>query len=131
MTRVAYVDSSALAKLLILEAESPALTRWYVEVERAASSRIGIIETRRAVARRAGVLDPITVDKALSTIEIVELDRQIAERAASIGPASLRTLDAIHIATALQLGALDAFVTYDDRLAEAARLLGLPVIRPA
>jgi predicted nucleic acid-binding protein len=49
-----------------------------------------------------------------------------------IGPAWLRTLDAIHLASALQvLPALDAFVTYDDRLAAAARSLGLPVVRPA
>jgi predicted nucleic acid-binding protein len=47
-------------------------------------------------------------------------------------PAALRTLDAIHLATAMALApGLDAFVTYDDRLAEAARALGLPVIRPA
>lgn len=52
--------------------------------------------------------------------------------AATVGPSSLRTLDAIHLATALGLGAeLDAFVTYDNRLAEAARSLGLPVVSPA
>jgi predicted nucleic acid-binding protein len=48
-----------------------------------------------------------------------------------MGPAALRTLDAIHLATALELGPIDAFVTYDDRLAEAARGIGLPVVRPA
>lgn len=131
MTGIAYVDSSALAKLLIVEADLPALTRWYVEVDRAVTSRVGIVETRRAVARRGGVLDTAAVDKALATIEIVELDRQIAERAASIGPVPLRTLDAIHVATALQVGWIDAFVTYDDRLADAARAAGLRVVRPA
>ena len=54
------------------------------------------------------------------------------DRPAAIGPPLLRTLDAIHLATALALVPdLDAFVTYDDRLAEAARALGLPVVRPA
>lgn len=56
----------------------------------------------------------------------------IARSANSIGPLLLKALDAIHLATAQALGPeLDAFVTYDDRLAEAARTLGLPVVRPA
>ena len=62
-----------------------------------------------------------------------EVDRTIAALAAALEPPhKLRTLDAIHLATALALRSeLDAFVTYDDRLAEAARALGLPVVRPA
>ena len=68
----------------------------------------------------------------IADIEVVELDAVIARAAAGLGPAALRTLDAIHLATARGLGAgLDAFVTYDDRLADAARSLGLPVVRPA
>ena len=61
-----------------------------------------------------------------------ELDDAIANVAAALRPPLLRTLDAIHLATALALlPELDAFVTYDDRLAEAARAIGLPVVRPA
>jgi predicted nucleic acid-binding protein len=131
MTGVAYVDSSALAKLLLVEAGSPAMLQWYVEIERAATSRIGIIETRRAVARRVGALDEALIDRAFATVEIVELDRWVAEQAALIRPTLLRTLDAVHLATALQIGPVDAFVTYDDRLADAARAVGLPVVRPA
>ena len=128
---VAYVDASALAKLLIVEADSTAMERWYVEIERAVTSRVGVVETLRAVARRAIPLRNDLVDRTLASVGIVELDQSIAGRAATIGPAGLRTLDAIHLATALELGPIDAFVTYDDRLAEAARGMGLPVVRPA
>lgn len=62
----------------------------------------------------------------------LEVDEVIARVAASLPLATLRTLDAVHLASALHLiGELDAFVTYDDRLAEAARAVGLPVVRPA
>jgi predicted nucleic acid-binding protein len=128
---VAYVDASALAKLLIVEADSTAMERWYVEIERAVTSRVAVVETQRAVARRAIPLRNDLVDRTLASVEIVELDQSIAGRAATIGPAELRTLDAIHLATALEIGPIDAFVTYDDRLAEAARGIGLPVVRPA
>jgi len=127
---VAYVDASALAKLLVAEEDSPAMERWYVESDRAVTNRVGVIETRRAVARRSSPLQGDLVDQTLASVEIVELDPAISQRAATIGPSSLRTLDAIHIATALEVGPIDAFVTYDDRLAEAARVVGLPVVRP-
>ena len=128
---VAYVDASALAKLLIVEADSTAMERWYVEIERAVTSRVGVVETRRALARRAVPPPSVLVDRTLASVAVVELDLAIADRAAAIGPARLRTLDAIHLATALEIGPIDAFVTYDDRLAEAARGIGLPVVRPA
>jgi hypothetical protein len=128
----AYVDASALAKLALREPESVAMTRWYVEADRVLASRIAVVETRRAVARRAlGTDAPSSIDRALRSVEIIEFDEAIAERAAALGSPALRTLDAIHVATALEIGPIDAFVTYDDRLADAARLVGLPVVRPA
>lgn len=127
---VAYVDASALTKLVLDEPDSGAMRRWYVEHERVVCSRIGIVETRRAAGRSEH--DPAHLDLVLSSLEVIELDAGIARRAASIGPAALRTLDAIHLATAMILEAeLDALVTYDDRLADAARAIGLPVVRPA
>ena len=130
MTSVAYVDASALVKLVIHEPESPAMLNWYVESEELATSRIGIIETRRAARRH--VHDPIRLDSVLRSLVTLELDDIVAAEAARTEPAALRTLDAVHVATALELGEmLGAFVTYDDRLAEAARAAGLPVVRPA
>jgi hypothetical protein len=130
MTALAYVDASALAKLILDEAGSVEMRRWYVESERVASSRVGVVETRRAVARRPH--DAVHLEVILRSVETVEFDGSIALTAGTVGPAALKTLDAIHLASAIALlPQLDAFVTYDDRLADAARALGLPVVRPA
>lgn len=130
MSSLAYLDASALVKLVLDEAESQALNRWYVEAEHLVTSRIGIIETLRATARTS--FDADHRDIVLRDIEVIELSQAIANVAASVAPAAARSLDAIHLATALALlGEVDAFVTYDDRLASAARASGLPVIRPA
>lgn len=130
MTPISYVDASALVKLVVPETESPEMLRWYVEAERVLTSRVGVIETRRAAARYRH--DPDRLRSILAMVEVFELDMRIADRAVSVAPNVMRTLDAIHLATALELGeALGAFVTYDDRLADAARAAGLPVVRPA
>lgn len=130
MTALAYVDASALAKLVLDEPGAVEMRRWYVESERVVTSRVGIIETRRACSRQA--VDAGHLEVILKSVEIAELTVRIGDAAAVLGTPALRTLDAIHVATALQLVPdLDAFVTYDDRLAGAARALGLPVVRPA
>ena len=130
MTPLSYVDASALVKLVLAEPGSEAMLRWYVGSERVATSRIGIVETNRAARRREH--DPSHLEAVLASIEIVEFDAAIARRAALIGPPGLRTLDAIHVASALALsGELDAFVTYDQRVVDAARAIGLPVVSPA
>jgi len=127
---VAYIDASALTKLVLAEPDSVAMRRWYVERERVLCSRIGIVETRRAVVRHEH--DPMHLDAIMASVEIIELDRSIARSAAIIPPIGLKTLDAIHLASALAIAdEVDAFVTYDLRLAEAARAAGLPVVRPA
>lgn len=129
MTALAYVDASALVKLVVDEPESAALLRWYVEAERLVTSRIGIVETVRASSLRPH--DRAQRNRVLTDLVVYELDSAIAAVAAALEPPAVRTLDAIHLATALALVPdLDAFVTYDDRLAEAALALGLPVVRP-
>ena len=130
MSGISYVDSSALLKLVLIEPGSIGMARWFVEGERLLTSAVGVIETRRAAARRPH--DPARLAYVLRSVEEIALGAGIADRAASIGPPSVRTLDAIHLATALSMARdLDAFVTYDDRLAAAARDLGLPVVSPA
>jgi len=130
MTAVDYVDASALVKLIVDEPESPSMFRWYVESGRLATSTIGIIETRRAANRRGH--DPVHLENVLRSVVILEVDGIVARSASRVAPSALRTLDAIHLATALAMGPeIGAFVTYDDRLAEAARAVGLPVLRPA
>lgn len=85
----------------------------------------------RAVRRRI----PSLLDAArglVAQIAVIELSEAIRARAAQLGPVSMRSLDALHLATALEIGAvLDAFVTYDTRMAEAAESLALAVIAPA
>ena len=130
MSELTYADASALVKLVVEEPESRAMNRWFVEARRVTTSRIGVIETTRAASRREH--DPVHREHVLDGVEVFEVDRVIGALAATLEPPHLRTLDAIHLATALALRPeLDAFVTYDDRLADAARALGLPVVRPA
>ena len=130
MSRLAYMDTSAMAKLILDEPGSTAMARWYVESERIVTSRMGIVEMRRVAARHAH--DVAHLEVVLRSVETFELDAPVARVAAAVAPAALRTLDAIHLASAIALlPEIDAFVTYDDRLADAARSAGLPVVRPA
>jgi len=130
VSRLAYMDTSAMAKLILDEPGSTAMARWYVESERIVTSRMGIVEMRRVAARHAH--DVAHLEVVLRSVETFELDAPVARVAAAVAPAALRTLDAIHLASAIALlPEIDAFVTYDDRLADAARSAGLPVVRPA
>jgi predicted nucleic acid-binding protein len=130
VTGLAYIDASALAKLILDESGSAEMRHWYVESERVVSSRVGVVETRRAVGRKDH--DSAHLETILRSVDVLEFDAAIARSAAAVAPAGLKTLDAIHLASALALaGEVDAFVTYNDRLAEAARAIGLPVVRPA
>jgi hypothetical protein len=130
---VIALDSSALVKLVVDEPESAALETWLsgrAPLSVAASDLVRV-EVIRAVARA----DPAGVPRArtlLAGVDLVPVSRDLLETAADLGPPSLRSLDAVHLATALGLGsALDAFVVYDERLARAATEAGLPVVAPS
>jgi predicted nucleic acid-binding protein len=130
VTTIAYIDASALVKLVVTEPETAEMERWFVENDRILTSLIGVIETRRAVARRPH--DPVHLEQVIGRIEVLGVNRRLGDTAAAIRPWEIRTLDAIHLATAMSIRPdLDAFVTYDDRLAAAARDLGLRVVSPA
>lgn len=126
-----YADASALVKLVLREPESDALRHYLAALPEPATSRLAFVEVHRAF-RRLGE-DPVDATQALwDRTVFIELDASIAESAAEIGPATLRSLDAIHLASALALAdELEAFVTYDARLADAARSAGLTVVAPA
>lgn len=126
-----YLDSSAFVKLVVEEGESAALRRHVAEQgARFVSSALLRTEAMRAV-RHA---DPDTIASmrvALRRVDLVGLDDRILDAAAGLDPAVLRTLDAIHLATAMALGDdLTAIVSYDERMLEAARVLGLPTESP-
>lgn len=123
------MDASALVKMVVDEPHAQALRGFLESFDEHVTSRIGIVETRRALARVPA--DPGTIVSILAPIAPIDFDSMIAATAAVLQPTALRTLDAIHLATALALYHVDAFVTYDVRLAEAARSLGLPVATPS
>jgi len=125
----AYLDASAIVKLAVDEEGAQAMRAAIAGWSRLVTSRVGVIEARRAIARRARVTPAI--EAVLDRVELLELDVVVARHAAAVEPATIRTLDAIHLASAeLIRPELDAFVTYDDRLAEAARARGFRVIAP-
>ena len=126
---VLYLDSSAIVKLVSREPETPAL----VDVVRAApaliSSALARAEVVRAVRRVRG--NVARAEGVLDAIAVVPIDDGIIRSAAALDPVTLRTLDAIHVATALSLGTdLSQLATYDGRLAEAAVGAGIDVISP-
>src|SRR5688572_19711116 len=129
--RYAYLDASAIVKLVVVEPETAALETDVAQGAGLLTSRLGVTEVRRA-ARRAGGRRLIQqVDDVMEAFVVLEMTPGMFDRAGDLGPSTLRTLDALHLAAAgaLALPALD-FITYDARLAEAARRQGLTVAVP-
>jgi uncharacterized protein len=127
---VLYIDSSALVKLAVEEPESGALVRFLNgRTGELVTSIVTSVEVRRA-ARRAGAAE--AGERALRTVALVELTSEIRDRAAAVDPTSVRSLDAIQLATALALGdELESLVVYDQSLVEAARANGVEVVSPS
>ena len=126
-----YLDTSAAVKLVIPEEESEPLRRWLgTRDSQAFSSDLLLTELLR-VARRH-TQGRMTMARAiLDSLVLVRLSTEVCERAAILEPVGLRSLDALHLSAALELGdELSGIVTYDWRLAEAARLLRLEAKAP-
>jgi uncharacterized protein len=129
---VIYLDTSAFVKLIQGERETPTLQQFLTERPGTTlvSSALLVVETRQAILRTApGQL--ARADLLLTRIDQVDVTRAVLEAASRLPDPSLRSLDAIHLATALQLDRdLEALVTYDSRLAAAAERQGLPAVTP-
>jgi predicted nucleic acid-binding protein len=129
---VIYFDTSALAKLVIKERESVSLVAWLdgnAGVLKG-SSMLCRVELPRAV-RRGGDMALLRAQMILGDLAQLPLTPELLDAAGAM-PGPLRSLDAIHLATALRLrGDLQALVAYDRRLLDAANLLGLPVASPS
>jgi predicted nucleic acid-binding protein len=129
---VIYLDTSAFVKLIQGERETPALRSFLTDHAGSSlvSSALLAVETRRAILRQApGQL--ARADLLLTRVDQVDITSAVLEAASRLPDPSLRSLDAIHLATALQLGQdLEALVTYDSRLAAAAKRQQLPVVTP-
>ena len=127
---VFYFDSSAIVKLIVDEAETDALAALSDEGGLWMTSDLARVEVQRAIARR----QPQALDAArrqLRGLALMTLTGDTYDLAGRLQPAFLRSLDAIHVAAALSLGAgLTALVTYDQRLAVAAATNGLTVLSP-
>lgn len=127
-----YFDASALLKLVVVEAETDALIAAVDQWPDRVSASIVRVEVHRALRRSAqpkSVLE--RADAMLDGLVLIRIDEPVLARAASLRNLQLRPLDAIHLAAALTIGDdPEAFVTYDGRLATAARSEGLTVLHP-
>ena len=127
-----YLDTSALTKLVLPETETVALTIWLTNRKQLArlSSEIVHVELVRAVLRTAPTAHA-EVRQLLENLRTIPLTPALLAHAGTMPPPPLRSLDAIHLASALQLADhLTAFIAYDHRLADAAEAVGLPVVSP-
>ena len=127
-----YVDSSALVKLVVVEDETPALVHYLQRQPRVpvVTSALARVELARA-ARRTSTEHAAAVARVLSSVDQIPLNTALLDEAGRVGPAVLRSLDAIHLASAQRLATdLIAFVGYDRRLLDAAAAGGLPTATP-
>jgi len=127
-----YLDSSALVKLVLPERETTALMLLLRSEPHPVTSEIAMVEVPRA-ARRASSDERVWLraEEVLAAVSLVPLRAELLRQAARLTPAELRSLDAIHLASALSLSPdLVGVVAYDERLASAARSAGLKVLSP-
>ena len=131
-----YADASALVKLVRDEPESPAL-RVYLDGSSLVSCELVLTELPRAIRRAAGrdlrlPLDTLIAraGEIIDALALLPLDRSLLAAAGALAEPALRALDAIHVAAAALASPVDAFVTYDERQAAAARLAGLRTVSP-
>ena len=130
-----YMDTSALTKLLIAEPETPELRNWLTsqidQGDSAATSALGRVELMRTVARYGDISQADRARYLLDGLDILPLTEPMMSLAESIGPAPLRSLDTIHLAAAAYFDQeLTAFVTYDHRLLNGCRDIGLTTASP-
>ena len=128
-----YLDSSALVKLVVPEPESMALIERLEEWPERVSSALALTELPRALERAGlGAAAHRRAREVLGRIALIDVDRRILATAATLEPPALRTLDAIHLATALTVREdLEIVVTYDRRLRAAAERVQIDVVAPA
>jgi predicted nucleic acid-binding protein len=125
-----YADSSALVKLVIAEPESAALQSFLAGTTALASSQLAMVEVPRAVAM-ANPAEAVRadVDRVLEGCRLIAVTAAVLRSARRLASASLRTLDAIHLASALHIDA-DELLAYDESLAAAAAAAGLATVSP-
>lgn len=126
-----YLDTSVLGRVLLNEPDMPAIRYALDRFERHISSRLLSVELHR-LGLREDMLEYVEV--LLSGKVLIPMDEEILAAAETISPSVVRTLDAIHLATAVRLfeaGRLDALMTYDKQLSDGARAHGIAVLSPS
>lgn len=124
-----YLDTSAALKLLVDEAESDALART-IDDEQPDLVACWLLETEmRRAAQRDGTLTQELVSDLLDGVALYEVPGSLFREAGRLPGADLRSLDALHLAAAIRIG-VDHLVTYDARMQDSARLLGVSVLAP-
>ncbi len=131
-----YLDASALVKLVRAEPETDEL-RAFLADDDLLSSELALTEVPRAI-RRAAAHDPALAPEPLmarageilDAVALLPVDRPLLSAAGALEESALRALDAIHLASAIDLSPIDAFVSYDERQGAAARLAGLRTLSP-
>jgi hypothetical protein len=126
----AYLDTSALVKLVLPEAESGALEAELARWERHVASALVRTELVRACAP-AGPAARRLAERVVAALDLLAIDDALLDAAGRLRPLTLRTLDAIHVAAALTLGpALGVVIAYDQRLLDGAAAAKLPTMVP-
>jgi uncharacterized protein len=130
--KAAYLDTSAFLKLVVGERESAALRRFLIRWPERASAILLRTEAVRSL-RRAGYDSQVGAARRLfGTLRLIRLDEPLLDRASELDPREMRSLEALHLGAAVTLGSdLGVLVTYDERLAEAARQRGITVSSPS
>ncbi len=131
-----YLDASALVKLVVEEPESDAL-RSFINGADLISCELILTEVPRAIRRASARDERLPLDllmaraeQTINSIALAPLDRGLLLAAGALAEPMLRALDAIHVAAAVDLGPIDAFVSYDERQSAAARLAGVRTMSP-
>ena len=128
--RTCYLDTSAALKLLVEEAESATLARELDTLEPVLVSCWLLDTELRRASQRTPDVTQAAVSELLDGVNLYEVPASLFREAGLLPGPALRSLDALHLAAAIRMG-VDALVTYDTRLTDAARALGVPVVAPS
>ena len=130
MRGAVYLDTSAFVKLVVPETETPALIHELQDCELLVCSELLVVEALRACSRYGSAYTD-GARQALLDVALIPLTRDLLLAAGELPPPELRSMDAIHLVTALSRAAhLEAVVSYDERLTAAARNSGLTCVTP-
>jgi predicted nucleic acid-binding protein len=128
--RLTYVDSSAIVKLVVAEPESKELRRYLARRQPLVSSALARTEVVRALMP-SGEDAVARGHEVLRRVQLLRVNDRVLTEAGRLKPTELRSLDAIHLASASQFGtSVGQIVTYDERMAEAAKAIGWSVASP-